>query len=66
MQQTEQTLSLATFYKVMSGEPLTIQEVNRWATIITTPFNVSSPTGPEVEQLKFQIRQALKQVYEIK
>ena len=64
--QQEQTLSIATFYKVMSGEPLTIQEVNRWATIITTPFNVSSPNQQEVEQLKFQIRQTLKKVYDIK
>ena len=66
MQDENKVLMLATFYKVMNGEPLTIQEVQRWGTVLTTPFDVASPNEQQIQELQFQIRQSLKQVYDIK
>jgi hypothetical protein len=64
--QKDEVLFLAVFHKVMSGEPLTLEEVQRWGKVITTPFNVSVPQQQQLEQIKFDLRQELARVYEIK
>lgn len=63
MPNEEKTLAFATILKVLNGEPLTLQDLDRWGAIITHPVNVANPKIEEVEQLKFNIRNALKQVY---
>lgn len=60
---TDQVLAFALLTKVLSGEPLTLQDVERWGVIITTPINIANPQKEEVEQIKFKLRQAIKQVY---
>jgi hypothetical protein len=60
---TDQILAVALLTKILSGEPLTLQDVERWGVIITTPINIASPKQEEVEQMKFKIRQALKATY---
>ncbi len=60
---TDQVLAFALLTKVLSNEPLTLQDVERWGVIITTPISIASPKQEEVEQMKFKMRQALKQTY---
>ncbi len=62
---TDQILAFSLLTKVLTGEPLTLQDVERWGAIITTPINIANPQKEEVEQMKFKLRQALKQVYSI-
>ncbi len=60
---TDQVLAFALLAKILNGEPLTLQDAERWGSIITTPFTISSPRQEEVEQMKFRLRQAMKQIY---
>lgn len=60
---TDQVLAFALLTKVLSNEPLTLQDVERWGVIITTPISIANPKQEEVEQMKFKMRQALKQTY---
>ena len=62
---TDQILAFSLLTKVLTGEPLTLKDVERWGAIITTPINIANPQKEEVEQMKFKLRQALKQVYSI-
>jgi hypothetical protein len=60
---TDQSLAIALLTKILNREPLTLQDVERWGQIITIPIEIASPTIEQVEQVKFKVRQALKQVY---
>lgn len=60
---TDQILAFALLTKILNSEPLTLQDVERWGAIITTPINIANPKTEEVEQMKFRMRQALKQTY---
>lgn len=60
---TDQILAQAVFLKVLSNEPLSLQDAERWAQIINIPIQIASPKVEDVEKLKFQMRQALKQTY---
>jgi len=60
---TDQVLAHAVFLKVLSNESLSLQDAERWAQIITIPIQITNPKVEDVEKLKFQMRQALKQTY---
>jgi hypothetical protein len=60
---TDQILAQAVFVKVLNNEPLSLQDAERWAQIITHPIQITNPKVEDVEKLKFQMRQALKQTY---
>lgn len=60
---TDQVLAFALLAKILNGEPLTLQDAERWGVIVTTPINIANPKIEEVEQMKFRLRQALKQTY---
>ena len=60
---TDQVLAFALLAKILNGEPLTLQDAERWGAIVTTPINIANPKIEEVEQMKFRLRQALKQTY---
>ncbi len=63
MPNTDKILAYATLEKVMKGEPLTLNDLERWGTIITLPITISSPTNEQSEQMKYQMRQALQAAY---
>lgn len=59
----DQTIAIALLLKVLSNEPLSLHDAERWAVLITKPIQITSPKVEDVEQLKFQMRQALKATY---
>lgn len=59
----DEIVAIALLKKVMTGEPLTLQDMSRWAEIITIPTQISSPKPEQVQELLFGIRQALTAVY---
>lgn len=63
MPNTDKILAYATLEKVMSGEPLTLKDLERWGQIITYPINISAPTPEQSEQMKYNLRQALQAAY---